>query len=861
MSLESMRFAIRSLLARPLRNLLTLFGIVFGVAVILAISMTNRSTMATVMTVFNETSGKAHLVVTSATGDQGLPESALRRSSALAGIQVAVPIVQAQSSLADSQEGGQIDLRSYGSVTIGLLLYGINPVEDSLVREYQLVEGRFLDAAGKAYEIVLVKSFADEKDIAVGQDVAIRTPMGAQSLRVVGLIAKEGAGKLNNGAFGVVPLATAQDLFSRGSDLDQIDIVARPGFDDTRSLDLLKEELQARLGEGYLVTFPAARGRRVAQMLDGYQIGLSMFSAIALFVGAFLIFNTFSMTVVERTREIGMTRALGMTRRQVMLQILAEASILAVSGVIVGVGVGLLLAKGLTQVMELVMAQEVQSVPAPLIGGVLPSAIVGVVVTLLAASLPAWQASRISPLEALRVRSQERRSWFIERGWMAGIGLLAISLAFYALPINSALPSGLQNLGVLGLLLSGVLLIPATVNVWQRVLRGGVGKVYGNEGRIGSGNIERSKSRTTLTVAALMIGVAMILSIRAITDAFAVDITDWMEKYVGGDLLVTSDIAMRPDLARRFDAVPGVQTVTPLRYFNVTLRTGPSDAEAIAFAAVEPDTYTAVTGYTFAADQGDPAALLEQLARGDAVFVSSILAEQHGFQPGDGIYLETRRGRQAFTVAAIIVDYFNQGLVIHGNWRDMRRYFGIDDVSAFLIKLAPGYSYADVAQRLDDLYGASRHLTIESNEGLRAQASGLITQTSIMFDVLALIAMIVAAFGIVNTLTMNVLERTREIGMLRSLGMTRWQVGKMLLAEAGTMGVIGGVFGLVFGLLLARTLLNSINAMTGYGLSFVWPVGGIVAGLVLSLVVSQLAALWPARRAARLRIIDAIQFE
>lgn len=861
MFLQPIRFAIRSLLARPLRSALTLFGIVFGVAVILAISMTNRSTMATITTVFNETSGKAHLVVTSAVGAEGLPESALRRSTALTGVQVAVPIVQGQSSLADFQEGGQVDLRSFGSMTVGLLIYGIIPDRDSLVRDYRLVEGRFLEARDEAYEIVLVKSFADDKDLTVGQDVAIRTPTGAESLRVVGLIAKEGAGKLNNGAFGVVPLATAQNLFTRGSDIDQIDIVAQPGFDDTRSLDLLKEELQARLGDGYLVTYPAARGRRVAQMLDGYQIGLSMFSAIALFVGAFLIFNTFSMTVVERTREIGMTRALGMTRRQVMLQILAEASVLAVTGVIVGVGTGLLLSRGLTQVMEVMLAQEVQSVQVPIIEGVLPSVMVGVVVTLLAASLPAWQASRISPLEALRVRSQERRSWFIERGWMAGMGLLFISLAFYALPINSARQSGLQSLGVLGLLLSGVLLVPATVSVWHRVLRGGIGKVYGNEGRIGSGNIERSKSRTTLTVAALMIGVAMILSIRAITDAFATDITGWIEKYVGGDLLVTSDVAMRPDLARLLEAVPGVQAVTPVRYFDVTFRTDPSDAETIAFAAIEPETYTAITGYTFAADQGDPKALLEQLARGDSVFVSSILAEQYGFKQGDDIYLETRRGRQAFNVAAIIVDYFNQGLVIHGSWRDMRRYFDLNDVSAFLVKLEPGYSYTDVAQRLDDQFAARRHLTIESNEGLRNQASGLIAQTSIMFDVLALIAMVVAAFGIVNTLTMNVLERTREIGMLRSLGMTRRQIGKMLLAEAGTMGVIGGVFGLVFGLLLSRTLLNSINAMTGYGLSFVLPVDGIIVALVLSLVVSQLAALWPARRAARLRIIDAIQFE
>jgi putative ABC transport system permease protein len=858
---EFVRFAVRSLLARPLRNLLTLFGVVLGVAVILAISVTNRSTMAAVMTVFNATSGKAHLVVTSAAGNQGLPESALHRSSGLAGVQLAVPIVQAQSSLADSAEGGQVDLRSFGAMTVGLLLYGIDPVQDPLVREYQVVEGRFLSAEGADFAIVLVESFADEKGIAVGQDVVVRTPSGPQALRVVGLIAKEGAGKLNNGAFGVMPLKAAQDVFGRGSEFDQIDILAQSDYANTMSLDRLKTDLQARLGADYLVTYPAARGRRVSQMLDGYQIGLSMFSAIALFVGAFLIFNTFSMTVVERTREIGMTRALGMTRQQVMRQILTEASILAVVGVLVGVATGLLLSKGLIQVMELMMAQEVQPVHVSLVDGLVSSVIVGIVVTLLAAALPAWQASRISPLEALRVRSQQRRSWLIERGWTVGVALLVVSLVFYAWPAGAPRQGALQNIGVVGLLLGGVLLIPVTVSAWNRILGAGIRKVYGNEGRIGSSNIERSKLRTTLTVAALMIGVAMILSIRAITDAFVVDITDWMDKYVGGDLLVTSDVTMRPDMAKRLESLAGVQAVAPIRYFDVNLRTDPTSTETLAFTAIEPETYAAVTSYAFTANQGDAKALLDQLARGDSVFISSILAEQYGYRQGDTIYLETRRGRQPFVVAATVVDYFNQGLVIHGSWRDMRRYFGLNDVTAFHIKLAPGFTYADVAQRIDDLYGASRHLTVESNEDLRNQAAGLIAQTSIMFDVLALIAMIVAAFGIVNTLTMNVLERTREIGMLRSLGMTRRQVSKMLLAEAGTMGVIGGVFGLVFGLLLSRTLLSSINAMTGYGLAFVLPVTGIVVGLVLALVVSQIAALGPARRAARLRIIDAIQFE
>jgi putative ABC transport system permease protein len=177
------------------------------------------------------------------------------------------------------------------------------------------------------------------------------------------------------------------------------------------------------------------------------------------------------------------------------------------------------------------------------------------------------------------------------------------------------------------------------------------------------------------------------------------------------------------------------------------------------------------------------------------------------------------------------------------------------------LKLRPGASLDDVRQRINRLYGTSRHLTVDSNLVLKTRGLGLTAQVFSLFDVLALISMIVASLGVVNTLTMNVLERTQEIGMLRSLGMTRRQVGKMILAELGLMGLIGGAFGLAFGLMLSRVILMAVALLQGYDLSYVLPVQGIVISVAIALVVSQLAALWPARRAAGLRIIEAIQFE
>jgi putative ABC transport system permease protein len=214
-----------------------------------------------------------------------------------------------------------------------------------------------------------------------------------------------------------------------------------------------------------------------------------------------------------------------------------------------------------------------------------------------------------------------------------------------------------------------------------------------------------------------------------------------------------------------------------------------------------------------------------------------------------------------FEVAGVVIDFMNRGMVVEGSWTDLRRYFGINDVSAFLVKLQDGEDLAAAEQRIETLYGVRYHLTMESNESIKERVLTLVGQAFSLFDVVALIGMIVASLGVVNTLTMNVLERTKEIGMLRGVGMTRRQVAKMILAEAGMIGAVGGVFGLAFGLFLSHLFLTSPSTMQGYKLTYVVPTEGILIGLLLALLISQIAALWPARRAAGIRIVEAIQYE
>jgi putative ABC transport system permease protein len=852
----------RSIRSRSLRFLLSAFGIVLGVAGLLAIRATNQAALGSISSLFQSTSGLAKLTVTSSSGDEsGFPEEITGSIGKVDGIKVVNPVVLSETDLADKSSSQELDIGLFGTGGSGLLLHGVDPSLETLTREYKLVDGRFLSDNLKKREVVLVKNFADDEEIAVGDVIKIITPNGTKELKVVGLIARDGPGQTNNGSFGVFPITTAQEIFDRGDEIDQVDIVPVSPDPSTTELAALRAELQDRLGKKYSVTYPAGQGERMTQMLQNYQIGLNFMSGIALFVGAFLIYNAFAMTVIERTREFGMLRTIGMTRGQVMGQVFIEAALLGIFGAALGVGLGILLARGLTSLMEVVLNQEIGIVQVSS-ADILFSLLLGVGVTFFAAGLPAWQAGRISPMEALRVRGKSKEGWVIRYGWIAGILMLGGSIALLIInPFSYDVQFRLGSMTVFGLFTGATLLIPVTVGVWERVARPFLRWIYGASGSLGSRNVQRSRLRTTLTVAALMVGVAMVIMVRGMTESFAGDLRTWIKAYLGGDIYVTSSVRLRDDVGRRIQSVDGVYAITPVRYFGVDWKTPAGETEKINFMAFEVEAYTRVTNFVFSGEQVDPQHAIEQLANGQTVFISSVLAEKFNLHVGDFVKLKTRGGFKDFRVVGIVVDFYNQGLVVQGSWMTMRRNFNLRDANMFLVKVGEGQSVKQVQDRIDSLYGKRHHLNLISNESIRESVVTLMDQAFSMFDVMALISVVVGSLGVINTLTMSVIERTQEIGMLRAIGTTRGQVLRMVLAEAGLMGVIGGILGVGTGVILARILFVGMTTMSGYQLTFTLPPESVVVSLVVALIVSQFAAIPPAVRAARIRIIEALQYE
>ena len=854
----------RSVRERPLRLLLSTFGIVLGVASVLAIGLTNRAALDSVTRLLQDTTGRSQLVITSSkSGQEALPGNSLSRAQRLPGVRFLAPVLRVSAVLAGDVPPEEIGLDYLGGIgQVGLAFWGIDPMVDGEVRDYRVVAGRFLSDQPGAEEIVLVHTFAAQRELVLGDWVEIDSPVGVVKLKLVGLISEEGVGRQNNGAFGVLPLETAQKIFDRPREISQLDVVTTLLDASGSAIEQLKREIQTALGPEYAVVNPASQGERVKQMLSSYQIGLNFLSGMALFVGAFLIYNAFSMTVVERTREMGMLRTVGMTRGQITWLVLAEAAALGVIGSAVGTGLGVLLARGISRLYELILEQELSFVQLPF-DLLLESALIGLVVTLVAAAVPAWQAGKISPLEALRVRGNVREGWFIKHGWWLGLAMLLLStiiLIWNPFPYDTQFRLG--SLVVVTLFLGGVLIIPASVSFWEKITRGLVRRLYGTSGLLGSLNIQRAKLRTTLTVAALMVGISMVIVVWIMTESFKIDLEDWLDGYVGGDIYLTSSVNLRPELINRLVAVEGVAAVAPIRYLEVAWLMPDGEEQDILFMATDPEAYSEVTTFIFDAvpDDATPQSALSDLAQGDSIFISSVMAEKHGLHPGEYLTLRTKTGPHQFRIAAVVVDFYNQGLVVDGSWKDMERHFRQTEANAFLVKVGEA-DIPLVMDRINARFGDRYHLTLESSQTIQDSISTLIDQAYSLFDVLAVIAMFVAFMAIMNTLTMNVMERIQEIGMLRSIGMLPGQIVLMILAEAGVVGLMGGVIGLLFGIILGRIFLLSMTAMSGYKIQFLLPVSRAVLGLFLAVLVAHLAALLPARRASRAHILEAIHQE
>jgi putative ABC transport system permease protein len=845
--------SLRNLRARTQRTLLTAIGIVLGVGIVFGVITLSDTMSNTFRELYSRAFGAADLTVTAAGGNGTFDEGIVRRIRGYEGVESAAPRLSLPASLIldTGQKNGLPEVRS-------MRLFGVEPESASLATGFDLVEGRF-PKSGR--ELTLDGGSAESAGLEVGDSVRVGTPRGPEKLKVVGLLRIPG-GSFGGFGFGMVPLPYAQRAFDEPGKISGIAVEAAQGT----PVGELRERLERRLGEGMEAERSETRTRQIGDQLKGFRISLLFFAGTALFVGAFLIFNALSMTVLERTRELGMLRALGSTRAMIARSVMAEALMLGLLGSILGLVFGYGMARALVYLFGRAFLFEITGLvlsPFALVSAIA----VGVAVTVLAALYPALRAGRVSPVEAMRARSgtigEVRRTFAISRlAPLLGLLLLATGAPWiYYLAKN--LSGDLQGIvyasgiaGVVCAFLGVSLVIPVLVRPLAALFSPALGLLFGVEGRMAAANATRNRGRTALTASALMVGISLVVAFAALGGSVLGSIGSYLEDSLGSDYVVQSaarntDLTFSPALPRRIGQVPGVEKTTSIA--STFLRDG--DEADIVFGMDR--NYPEIFRLNYAA--GGPDAF-SKLKEGGAL-VGKQLAESRNLKVGSRIELPSPSGPKEYRVEGIVEnDIVGAGAGIYLSRETLARDFGEREGEFLAIKAEPETNRDALTRRIRRVLKDYPQFSLYSNAEWKAQIESDFNRQYVFFYAIMGVSVAVSAFGVVNTLSMSVFERTREIGILRAVGTTRLQIGRLIIDEGIVISLIGCLVGVAVGSALGYLFVLGSGA-GGFEVDFYYPRLPALAALLSGLLIGVFAGLLPARSAARKSIVEAVQYE
>ncbi len=839
-----------------LRTVLTFAGIVLGVAVITAISMVNRTLIQSFQRTIDLIAGKAVLQVTN--GESGVKESLLPAVRDAPGVQ----------DVAATVEGF---LPIVGFKGERLFIYGVDLLTDSLLREHQFVGASLgmesaLDFIAPPDSIALTESLSKRLGFPMGAQIFLVTSRGIRRYTVRALLKEEGAARAFAGSFALMDLPVAQIALGKEGKLDVIDLTVQEG----EEIDGVRERLAAQLRGTAQVQRPSERGEQVESLLASFRVGLFFVSLVALFVGVFLIYNTVSVSVVQRRREIGILRCLGVVRRQVLVLFVVEALALAFTGSLSGLLAGILLARGAIGSVT----QTVSNLYFPLdanravltLREVWIGLASGVGVAILAALHPAWEATKIGPIEGARQEPWRSRSGGGSRSAYVGLALLVLSplLWIFAPPyIGAVAKFSLGMAGMFLFLLALCFLSPLVIIAWTRTigywLKPGVWIV----GKIACDALARSPVRAGMTVSTLMISLAAIFTVAALVHSVRLSLLSWVDQMVTADLVVHSsartagsfNVPMKEELAFSLRKIRGVRLVDRYRLIRSTYQGKPIVIESFSARDAESVRDLPAVG-------GNGREVLRRMGAGEGVVVSESFESKFGKRRGDRIELPTPSGLVSFPILAVYVDYSSDAGSVLLDRAVYSRLWGDDLVDAFDLWLDRGVNAQSVIQDIKEQYGERYQLFINTHRELKQAVVDIMEQSFRVNYAVEIIAIVVAVFSVINTLLASVMDRTQEIGVLRAVGATQEQMRRILVVEASSMGFLGGLLGLISGTIMSyHHVVYNTKVLTGWTFQYSYPLGVAVSCVVLSVVLCLLAGYVPARRAAALNIVEAIEYE
>jgi putative ABC transport system permease protein len=856
------RLVLRGFLQRKLRVVLTAIAIALGVALMAGTYILTDTINQSFAGIF-KTAAKGDSVVVSPTETLGREKSAEESpitDSMLEQVRGVPGVAEAAGGI--FTPGTFLDLNRKRLTTGGAPAF----IAGELPKRFESfapVQGRF--PTGPT-EVAIDEATASRHGLKIGQQMIVAGAAPARRYTIVGIAKFAGGQSFGGAGTAILTPAEAQRAAGEAGRYDQIDVAAKqdvtPAQLRARIRAVLPRSVDVRTGEQQA----AKNTSDLEGNLSFLRTFLLVFAYVALVVGAFIIFNTFSITVAQRTREFGLLRTLGASRRQIMRAVIGEGLLLGVVGAVLGLFIGIGLAPALDQLFKLFGADLPDSGTVLETRTIVVSLLVGIGITVLAGLPPALRATRVPPLAAMREGVEIRPQT------LSGLGVLVRGLALFAFIVILAALTGSGAVFVIGFVVLAVYVTLLLV----RMLRGTRPRHYrvvpalarvigllvtwrGITGRLARENSMRQPGRTMVTAAALTVGLALVTFVAVLADGFKATIDQSVSRSFAGNLIVENSqagneqpipAAVAPAVAK----VPGVGTVTPVAFTLGRVR-GIKDNAKIT--AIEPATFERV--YRVKWDKGSKGTLLNLGTSGTVV--TKEYAKAHHLKVGQTLSVLTPYNKRVELKVLGTVDEKSgvlQELTI--SLPLAAAAFGQREDALDFVSYAPGATDAQVQPAVDKVLAsqfpqARSRTAAQFKQDLSKQINTLLA----LIYVLLALSVIVSLFGIVNTLILSIYERTRELGMMRAIGTSRRQVRQMIRYESIITALIGGVFGLVIGIVGAILVVTLALSGSGYVISI--PFGTLVVLLFVAALAGLLAAQLPARRAARLNMLQSLAGE
>ncbi len=831
-----------------LRMLLTLAGIMLGVAVYVGMHTANLTIQSAFQRTVNRIAGKAQLQVSA--GETGFPEDVLERVQSLREVSAAAPVIEA--ALATPQ----------GT----LLVLGVDMTGDSSLREYDL-EGGGEDVIddpliflAQPDSMIVSRQFAERSGLGRGSKLTLKTMGGQKTFIVRGVMKATGLATVFGGNLAIMDIYAAQAVFGRGRLFDRIDV----GLNEGVSVREGTAKLQSLLGPGFQVEPPQSRGAHFESMARGLTISINMASLFALLIGVFIIFNSFSIAITQRRGEIGVLRALGASRGQVRRLFLLESIVLGVAGSVLGVAAGLALARGVVPGLaatlqdvfgHAVSASEITISP-PLAAF---SVFIGVLASLVGGYIPAHAAARVDPVKAL----QKGRNQVLSEGEnrlrrRAAMACIATSAALIGFGNGNAYFYPGYLLGITSL----ILLSPSMAMWLASAMRPVLKAVWPVEGALAADSLIQAPRRTSATVTALMLSLALAVGFAGVSRGIYASLIDWMSHTLNPDLYVSPSRSITAktfrfpaSMAGELRSMEGVEEVQPVRNARVMIGGEPVMAVSLDIGAISRRVRVKPV-------EGDRDEMVRLASQGKGVIISDNLSLLRNLHRGGTLEIPTPRGVLKLPVLGSSVDYSDQQGSFLIDSKLYQRYWGDDTANLFRIHVKKGHSREAVREAILKRWAGSHEIFVYTNEGIREYILRLTDQWFGLTYIQLAVALVVAILGIVNTLTVSISDRRRELGVLQAVGGLRNQIRRTIWLEAVSIGVVGLVMGAAAGVVMIFFNLHMLHRdLGGLRVDFIFPYAFVALMTPVVVLCSFAAALWPAESAVRASLVESLEYE